>query len=306
MLDQPRKPESLDRPLTPEHARTETQVQGVDTKGSRLGLDASTQAAHRYLPDLSIVGSDFSHRSPAAKGINSTVAGDSPKPISGDSAKPNGAIESHLSSNLTDRVVGAVSGSEGSFTTITRNDNGHGVSVGIRQWNQKVGELPNLLKSMHDANPEKFDQTFGRYSHNLQSESWVRHANMAGNRDLMDRMKTAMADPEFQKVQVEKAREFTNRTMETAKNFGFHSDLGKALVTDLSNQLGEAGARNLMRRAGLHKGGTIDNEEAMIKRLGNMSHRPNNRTRFELLASSFSPQRQDPRIHMDDTQVNLV
>lgn len=306
MLDQPRKPESLDRPVIPEHARTETQVQGVDTKGSRPGLDASVQAAHKYLPDLSIVGSDFSHRPHATKGMNDTAAGDSPKQTPTDSAKPNGSIESHLSNNLTDRVIGAVSGSEGNFNTITRNDNGHGISVGIRQWNQKVGELPNLLKSMHDQNPDKFDQIFGRYSHNLQSEAWVRHAKMAGNHDLMDRMKTAMADPEFQKVQVDKAREFTDRTMETAKNFGFHSELGKALVTDLSNQLGEAGARRLMRRAGLHNGGTIDNEEAMIKRLGNMSHRPNNRTRFELLASSFSPEKQIPRIHMDDTTVHMV
>lgn len=151
-----------------------------------------------------------------------------------------------------------------------------------------------MLKSFHDKNPEKFDQTFGKYAQNLQNERWVRHANMAGNPDLMNKMRNALNDPEFQQVQVDKAREFTARTIETAKNFGFHSDLGKALVTDLSNQLGEAGARNLMRRAGLRSGGTIENEEATIHRLAHMSRRQNNHSRFELLADSFSPERRPP------------
>lgn len=296
MLENPDKPQSRERTFAPEHLLQEgREKHGVDTTASKAGMDASASAAKKFLPDVSFFDSS---QGGSSKSMDLLKKGPGSMDWAQDrlQAKPaeKGSLENTLGNGLTDRVIGAVSGNEGKFHTLTKNDNGHGISVGIRQWNQKTGELPDLLKSFHDKNPEKFDQTFGKYAQNLQNERWVRHANMAGNPDLMNKMRNALNDPEFQQVQVDKAREFTARTIETAKNFGFHSDLGKALVTDLSNQLGEAGARNLMRRAGLRSGGTIENEEATIHRLTHMSRRQNNHSRFELLADSFSPERRPP------------
>ncbi|MBU6455188.1 MAG: hypothetical protein KGS72_25685, partial [Cyanobacteria bacterium REEB67] len=105
-----------------------------------------------------------------------------------------GAEGPRIGDDLKGRIVKAIGTNEGDLTHITRNDAGHGISVGIRQWNQKRGELPDLLKSMHDKNPEKFDSTFGPYAKNLQHESYVRRANMAHNPDLMKRMGKALAD----------------------------------------------------------------------------------------------------------------
>lgn len=337
MLEQTDKPRSTERLHISDNARAETQFPNHKNDDhlakSKPGVEASIQAANKYLPSVSLFDSGLKHD--LGKPQDKMAAADS-RPMDGppkdgaakDGAKDgansskgkpmdegdrelsrlNNTIGKNLNGSLTDRIIGAVSGNEGNFSTITKNDNGHGVSVGIRQWNQKVGELPDLLKSMHDKDPDKFNNIFGKYSNNLQSESWVRHANMAGNHDLMNRMKTALADPEFQQVQVDKARDFTNRTIQTAKNFGFHSELGQALVSDLSNQLGEAGARNLLRRAGLHPGSTIKDEEAMINRVAHMTHRPNNKTRFALLADSFSPNQSTypNRLHMDDVATNLA
>jgi len=194
----------------------------------------------------------------------------------------------HIGDDLKGRIVKAIGANEGDLTNINKNDNGHGISVGIRQWNQKRGELPDLLKSMHDKNPQKFDQTFGPYAKNLQSEKWVRHANMGGNPDLMKRMKNALNDPEFQKVQIDKAREFAQKSIDTAQRYGLKTEQGAALVADITNQMGEGGARRVLNRAGLHPGGSVSNESAALQRVEHFTHRPNSRDRFNQIASSFS------------------
>lgn len=195
----------------------------------------------------------------------------------------------HIGNDLKGRIVKAIGANEGDLDHITKNDAGHGISVGIRQWNQKRGELPDLLKSFHDKNPEKFDQTFGPYAKNLQNEHWVRHANMAGNPDLMKRMQTALRDPEYQNVQIDKARGFAQKSIETAQRYGLNTEQGAALVADITNQMGEGGARRVLSRAGLHPGGTVQNEAETLKRIEHYTHRPNSHDRFNMIASSFSP-----------------
>jgi len=81
--------------------------------------------------------------------------------------------------NLVDRVVAAVSGNEGNFTAISMNDASDGLSVGIRQWNQKAGELPTLL-----------------------NEGWIRNADLSAQPGLMDDPEAALADRQFHGVQV--------------------------------------------------------------------------------------------------------
>ena len=192
-----------------------------------------------------------------------------------------------IGNDLTGRIVKAVGENEGDLTKITKNDAGHGISVGIRQWNQKAGELPDLLKSMHDKNPEKFDQTFGPYAKNLQNEKYVRHTDMAHNPDLMKRMDTALHDNEFQNVQVNQARNFAKQAIDTAQQYGLKTERGAAMVADIVNQTGPGGLQHALKRAGLHAGGSVQNEDAAIERLGQY-HRPNSADRANTIASSFN------------------
>jgi len=189
--------------------------------------------------------------------------------------------------DLPGRIVKAIGANEGSLTHITRNDNGHGISVGIRQCNQECGELPDLLKSMHDKDARKFNTIFGPYANNMMHEAWVRHANIAGNPDLMRRMSAALRDPEFQQVQIDKARQFAQQSVETAKRYGLQTEQGAALVADMTNQLGAGGARRIFARAGLHPGGSVKNERAVLQRMEQLTHRPNSRDRFNLISSTF-------------------
>ncbi|MBS1996250.1 MAG: hypothetical protein JSS86_08070 [Cyanobacteria bacterium SZAS LIN-2] len=208
--------------------------------------------------------------------------------IAGPQPAPVNKFAALYGDDLSGRIVQAIGHNEGSLTNINRNDNGHGISIGVRQWNQRCGEMPSLLKAMHDQNPEKFDRTFGKYSHNLLKESWVRQADMAGNHDLMRRMRNALHDPEFQQVQIDKAREFADRSVETARRYGIKTEHGAALIADIINQLGEGGARRILALAHLRPGRTISNEKATLHRIERLTYRPNSRDRFNTIATRFS------------------
>jgi hypothetical protein len=217
-----------------------------------------------------------------------------------------GAEGPRIGDDLKGRIVKAIGTNEGDLTHITKNDAGHGISVGIRQWNQKRGELPDLLKSMHDKNPEKFDSTFGSYAKNLQNEKYVRHTDMAHNPDLMKRMGKALADPEFQQLQIDKARDFAQKSIDTAQKFGLKTEQGAALVADITNQLGQGGFNRAAHRAGLHQGADVSNEQAALQRLEHTSHRPNSRDRFNNIAGTFNLS--DPIKHriLDDRTVHVA
>jgi hypothetical protein len=199
-----------------------------------------------------------------------------------------------LGNDLPGRIVHAIRSNEGGLTNITTNDNGHGISIGIRQWNQRRGELPDLLRSLHAANPAKFDTTFGPYSSDLQHEGWVRSANMAGNPDLMMRLGEALHDPQFQKVQVDLARQFAQKSIHTAQLYGLKTEAGAALVADITNQMGDGGARRIFAQAGLQPGGAVANEAQAMQNIERASHRPNSRDRFNAIATSFG---KDSLIH---------
>ncbi len=141
---------------------------------------------------------------------------------------------------------------------------------------------------MHDKNPRKFAATFGPYAKNLLHEDWVRHADMAGNPDLMQRMSKALHDPEFQQVQMDKAKAFAEKSIEMARKYGLKTEQGAALVADVMNQLGEGGARRVLRRAGLRPDHPVVDETATLARLEHHTHRPNSKARFNTVASNFS------------------
>lgn len=214
---------------------------------------------------------------------------DSYTPMDIQSDKTDKPVDSLKLDSFIDRVVQAVAGNEGNFTSINPNDAGYGISIGIRQWNQKAGELPTLLSKWHDKDPGKFERIFGPYAEKLLNEGWVRHSELAGNPDLMARLKQALSDKDFQQVQVDLSRQFVRSSIELGLKYGLKSELALALVADIVNQKGRGGAEQALQRAGLHPGGTVSNEKATCERLSEVSHRPHADTRFSALKHRFSP-----------------
>lgn len=211
----------------------------------------------------------------------------------GHATKMENALAPRLKDSLdlhkfVDRVVAAVSGNEGNFQSINRNDSGYGISVGIRQWNQKVGELPGLLKAWHDKDPEKFQQIFGENANNLLKENWVRQANFQAQPGLMDSMKNALADHEFQDVQVQLARDFVVRGIQLGMKYGLKSELALAHVVDMANQKGFGGAESVLRRAGQLGG----NEKDIVHRLEDAAHRAGGHKRLQALEQKFDANKQ--------------
>lgn len=193
--------------------------------------------------------------------------------------------------NFVDKVVAAVSGNEGNFTAINPNDAGYGISIGIRQWNQKAGELPHLFKAWHDHNPQQFKEIFANYSDKLLSESFVRSYNMAGDGSLMKCIQHALANKDLQKVQVELAREFVQDGIKLGMQYGLRSELGLALVCDIVNQKGRGGAEQVLKKAGLHAGTAhVANEGEITDRLSAVSNRPGAAQRYALLKNHFNGQ----------------
>jgi hypothetical protein len=190
---------------------------------------------------------------------------------------------------FVDRVVAAVSGNEGNFKAINGNDGGYGISVGIRQWNQKVGELPTLLKAWQDKDPAKFDQIFGQYAKDLQKEGWVRNTNFHTQPGLMDAMKTALGDKEFQDVQVQLAREFVVRGIQLGIKYGFKSELALAEVVDIANQKGMGGCESALRQLKREKQqGLQGHDEAEnVRRLETIADRPHGNKRLASLEAQF-------------------
>lgn len=185
--------------------------------------------------------------------------------------------------NNVDKVVALIGKNEGSATSINWNDAGSGISVGIQQANQKSGNLPELLRKMHDQNPQKFEQYFGRNSDNLMNERFVRRAHFSPRNELGRAMQAAISDPEFQRTQVTMVREHVVRAAEIAQGLGIRSTMGVALVADLTNQFGEGGALKYLRQAHNRRG-----EEAKIVAIARASEGGHSarRQRFNTIASS--------------------
>ena len=143
--------------------------------------------------------------------------------------------------DFVDKLVWAISGNEGNYTTVNPNDAGHGISIGIRQWNQKSGELPELLRSWHDHDPAKFESIFGHYSGDLLNEHFVRGTDFWRQPGLMEDVKKALADQEFQQVQLDLARQFVVNSVQLGYDNGFRSELALADIADVINQCGSGG-----------------------------------------------------------------
>lgn len=151
-----------------------------------------------------------------------------------------------------------------SYTAFNPDDVGNGISVGLMQWNQKRGKLPDLLRAWHTKNPTKFDGMFGRYSDDVLENSFVKTADFNSG-VLKTGIDRALADPEFQRVQLHLRNAHIEDSCEIARDYRFTSLRGRAIVADLVNQLGEGGTRRLLAKVPSRD--KIPNESVRIERL---------------------------------------
>jgi len=152
--------------------------------------------------------------------------------------------------------------SQQKFVAFNPNDHGAGISIGLLQWNQKKGRLPELLQDWHQKDPGKFDRIFGSYAANLLKPDWVRSADFVGTPTLNNGIHAALADGEFQQVQLSLRNEHIVKSCEVAQSNGFTSLRGRAVVADLFNQIGERGTEHA-----LHKVPKSKPESARIEEL---------------------------------------
>jgi hypothetical protein len=186
--------------------------------------------------------------------------------------------------DFVDKLVWAISGNEGKYTTVNPNDAGHGISIGIRQWNQKSGELPELLRSWHDQDPAKFASIFGHYSSSLLNERFVRGTDFWHQPGLMDDIKKALADQEYQQVQLNLARQFVVNSVQLGYQNGFRSELALADIADVINQCGSGGFSRALRH-GIKMAGS---EQNSILSMEHVLHRPQGMQRLKALSQIFS------------------
>ncbi len=187
--------------------------------------------------------------------------------------------------DFVDKLVWAISGNEGNYTTINPNDAGHGISIGIRQWNQKSGELPTLLQAWHDQDPTKFNAIFGRYAGSLLNERFVRGTNFHDQPGLMKEIAEALADKEFQQVQLNLARQFVVNSVQLGYDNGFRSELALADIADVINQCGSGGFSRALHRGMKSAGG----EKESVVSMEHILQRPQGFQRLAALAKTFSP-----------------
>lgn len=238
---------------------------------------SANQSGNDNVPIRPINGSFFSQSD-----LSRLASGGTLEISVGQSGRRGRGANMDMNSSV-DRVVSLISRNEGKANTINWNDAGHGISVGLQQSNQKVGNLPELLKAMHKENPAKFDAIFGRNAAKMLNENFVRHAHFSRNNELGRAMQRAVNDPELQKPQLDLTREHVRRAAEMARQMGIKSTMGVALVADLTNQFGEGGAMKYLRQArGRHS------EEDKIRAVANSSRygHSHRAARFNTIASS--------------------
>jgi hypothetical protein len=221
-------------------------------------------------------------------GDNPAKPGDQPAP-----ARPEAAdvqFESRPSPEFVARVAKLFQRCEGCYDSVNWDDNGHGISIGMAQWNQKRGEMPDLLERWAQADPRKFNAIFGPYAAKLCDEHYVREITITRGSDLANRLEKALKEPAFQTVQANMINEKVVRAVRLSREHGHDSELFVAQVADIANQMGWGGVRSALRRS---KAAEIDDELAAVKALQKaVRHkRVNSAVRDARLIAEFSDTR---------------
>lgn len=154
-----------------------------------------------------------------------------------DFKDPTGFIDK-LSNTIMKNEGALTPDGKPNFEAFNPDDNG-GISVGLRQWHAG-GALPELLNAWKDADPQKFDKFFQGYSpaqiNAMSSQEFM------GNPQLVQGMKDALADKQFQGVQTELMQNWVKREVKSAMDQGLTGEKEIATYVDIANQYGQSRA----------------------------------------------------------------
>ena len=148
-----------------------------------------------------------------------------------------------------DRVIARVSKHEGKYDSLNLNLDGAGLSFGIIQWAQIVGNLGKLLTAMQQADPATFAATFGPHWQELLAvtNAPARGARMAPvdgavlwKEPWVSRFRQAGQTPVFIQVQNRVAAQghHWQGAVEAARDLGIATERSLALLYDTSVQQG--------------------------------------------------------------------
>lgn len=150
---------------------------------------------------------------------------------------------------LIDYVARTESG--GRYDAWNPDDNGAGVSFGLIQFNQRKGSLPELLRRMHEADPDAFHNIFDIHATLLVGEL-ADHLPREGTdlTGLEPLFREAGAYPSFQQVQRDLARElYFDPALKAARHYDIGTERAVAMIFDTAVQRGVGGMRKILDEA---------------------------------------------------------
>ena len=155
--------------------------------------------------------------------------------------------------NQTDRIAALISSNEGKPTSINWNDNGAGVSVGMFQANQRKGELPKLFSDFANT-PDGYETLVEIFGAEMAAKmkanpEMIRGLNFNSHNELGKELEQLVQNPAFQQLQLDQIRGKIQEAAPVAQEHGITSEAGVALVADLTNQFGSAGAARFLGAA---------------------------------------------------------
>jgi hypothetical protein len=140
-----------------------------------------------------------------------------------------------------------------SYSGISDNFDGQGISVGILQQNIGRGSLQPLLKKMDKEHPEVLKKVFGKdyeslhqmlgASHDSQMQ-WAKKIQKPGKDDVnpwprwKKEFQALGRTPEYQQIQIGAAQNVYNKALRLSKQFGLKSERGVAFMFDIVTQNG--------------------------------------------------------------------
>ncbi len=199
--------------------------------------------------------------------------------------------------SFTKQLSDVVSKNEStSYRSINWDDNSAGVSVGVMQWNQKKGQLPELFARWHEEYPIAFNAIFGEkasngktYAQNLLHEEYVRDADFRHDSKLRHALVKALEHPGFQKAQDELSHEMVEEYRDIAHKHGIHTQFGVGMIVDAANQLGPYAVARMLRKI---IGRSHSETETISKFVKAIDFRPQAKKRAQTVSlhlSDFSP-----------------
>jgi hypothetical protein len=167
-----------------------------------------------------------------------------------------------------DRIAALISSNEGDPSSIDWNDNGQGVSVGMFQANQRVGDLPLLLQNMTEKEQGRHAllNAFGTELTGQieQDPEIIREMEFSPDNWLGRGLLQLAETDSFRETQISMLRTRIVKVAGIAREHGLKSRLGLALCADLANQWGRRGCKKFLR-AGLEE----PNESLKVKAIVN-------------------------------------